>query len=309
MGAASENATIGSIADSIMDDASDILPDFVKDIPIKPATKDTSTVFLRVSKATSGAVSRAIFTLKINISNFEVTFVQVSGGTQAAKQLLRVTVDGFPKIGGIPLINDLPQPFEQLQYQWVRDPTGSGGLTQTELIAVNGGLDPKDAIMYKAQKSERKEKAGALVKASTTGAQEPAVITVGHHFIVIDGGKAIVDHNFNNPKSGPSATTKKPSGTGDTTNNGESSTPRQPPSSTAVKKFDPPEDNARDPAPSKGSIEKKTPLLSISSVALQFKNVSKDSLLLQTMINLLDRACSGYLWMHRLHWVRLRWTY
>jgi hypothetical protein len=276
-----DNATIGSIADSIMDNASDKLPDFVKDISINTAEGGKSPVQLQISKNVKDGVKQAVFTLTIIIGAFTVTFVQISSqpviitdpSQTKAKQILRVSVDEIPGVNKIPLVDELPQPFDKLVYQWVRDATGAGGLTKAELDAINAKLT-KDPIMYKSTTSARQIDKGVEKPVASSSIVDAAVVmSAGHHFVVIDGGEAKVDHVFNNAKSG-----QKDDGS------------TKPAPAVPDDNKDPPETKA-DPPPTKGSVTKKTKFLTISNVALQFKSVC---ILTSSLRYLFTDCCQGY---------------
>jgi hypothetical protein len=214
-----------------------------------------------------------MFRLTIQIDAFEVTFVQICGdGTSQGKvkQLLRVAVDSLPQLTGIiPLIPALTQPFQKLAYHWVRDANGtngSGGFTQPELDAINTNILPQDnPIMYKATTSNRAEQQGLVVAGNATPpASSPVVMAVGHHFVVVENNEAVLDHCFNNAKSGQTTSTTPPPVTLAEPN---------PPRDSSQEANDPAE-TSEDPAPTKGALTKSTPFLSITGLAFQFKSVS-----------------------------------
>ena len=249
-----------------MTGASSKLPDFVKLIDIKPPAGNESAVTLEVSKTVEKGIKQILFSLKIQIGSFEVTFVQICGDAPSQnkpKQLLRVSIDTLPKLRGkIPLVPELTQPFQKLAYHWVRDTNGTngtGGLTKAELDAINQKLLAQDnPIMYKATTSNKSKEQGLVIKEDATKVSFPVVMTVGHHFVVVENNVAVLDHCFNNAKSGEQQSTAN---------------------NTSQKPMDPDEANdpaetKQDAAPSKGTLAKSTKFLAISGVALQFKSVS-----------------------------------
>lgn len=233
LGASSPDATIGSIADSFVDNASDSLPDFVKKIPINPPKGGSSPISLTM--ASVGKTSIAC-TLKIHIDMFELTLVQIAGKDTPTKRLFRLTVDKIPMIDTIPLIKELPQPFEKLVYMYVLD-SSKLGWTSDDLDTVNKQIG---------------DSSSNILAQGTTNEPGPtkAAIVEGHHFMIIDGGKVILDHVFGQ-------TTEKPKEQAlDKDGKVEGST--SPPKADEV-------------APTKGALAKKTSTLSISNVGLQYK--------------------------------------
>lgn len=249
-----------------MPGASSKLPDFVNSIDINPPSGNSSAVNLEVSKTSDNGTNQAIFSLKIQIGSFEVTCVQICGsvaGQDKAKQLLRVSVDTLPKITGIPLVDELTQPFQALAYHFVRDTNGingTGGLTEAEVTSINTLL-PANPVLYKSTTSNRIEDKGIVQPAVSTAASA-IVMAAGHHFVVIENDAAVLDHCFNNAKSGKT----------DQAIDAAKAKAGPPPPEPEDAKSDPPEVTT-DPAPAKGTLDKKTSVLTLSSLAVQFKSV------------------------------------
>ncbi|EXJ70275.1 uncharacterized protein A1O5_06343 [Cladophialophora psammophila CBS 110553] len=266
LGSSQTGSNIGSIADSIVDGASGVLPDFVSFIKIDPPAQGKSAVSLKISKTIDGAKKKILFGLNITIGLFQVTFVQVCGDGQEdkAKQLLRVSVDTLPGVKDIPMVEELTQPFQKLEYHWVRDKNGSGGsggFTEAELQAINTKVLPTwGGIMYKSTTSERKEVDGNVVDQTGSTAKAAAIVmAAGHHFVVVENNVAVLDHCFNNAKSGeqPKGPAKEPSSTKGSEASGGATDSSE---------------KDEDPQPTKGTLQKKTQFLTISGLALQFKS-------------------------------------
>jgi hypothetical protein len=180
-----------------------------------------------------------------------------------------VSVDTIPGVSGIPLVKELTQPFQKLAYHWVRDPNGtngSGGFTKPELDSINKDLLKGDPVMYKSTTSNRSNENGVVVASGALPPQSPPVVmAVGHHFVVIENNEAVLDHCFNNAKSGETSHTQGQ-------NPIKAPTPGQ--SVDASEEANDPPESTEDPPPSKGALKKSTKYISISGLAVQFKSVS-----------------------------------
>jgi hypothetical protein len=154
-----------------------------------------SPVSLKVAPAGDKAIA---FTLSIHIGIIDLTLVQIAGKEAPTKRLFRLTVDKFPLISKIPLIKELPQPFEKLVYMYVLD-SQNLGWTSEDIDIVNHQFD-QDTNSYILCQSTTQ-------KANSSPAQNSdppkAVIVPGHHFLVVEGGKIILDHVFGKPKDQP----------------------------------------------------------------------------------------------------------
>ncbi|KAH6981578.1 hypothetical protein BKA56DRAFT_615696 [Ilyonectria sp. MPI-CAGE-AT-0026] len=83
----------------------------------------------------SARANSPFLAFQVDIEHISFTFAQIGDkDSSKTKKLLRIAVDGLPKIPSIPLIGDLVQPFDALQYLWVRD---SGGFLKSEVTALN----------------------------------------------------------------------------------------------------------------------------------------------------------------------------
>ncbi|MCJ1402453.1 hypothetical protein MMC11_005673 [Xylographa trunciseda] len=251
LGATNTGATVATILDSIVDNASDILPDFVKDIKIAPAAGHPSPIYLKIGTAGAGDAQCVVFVFNVNIAGFKVMFIQIASKDKSKdpKRILRVSVDKIPLVEKIPLLNQLPQPFDELIYMWVTD---TGDLTKVDVDNINSMLedDPKGKLVFK--------------KVTTKPQDTTPAIVVGHHFVVINANDVILDHVFKigEDETKPESTdadalvsTKK--------NVGMVSTKRN---TVTLDTITP------DNKPTKGALTKTLGPLTISAVSLQYKD-------------------------------------
>lgn len=247
LGAANgQKATLGDIVDSVVgpSQGSSILPEFVSSIEIAPASGDGSAVSIEVAKAASGVV----FNLNILISTVKFSFIQISAGGVTTR-VLRLDAGKLPVIGSIPLINQLPQPFDDLVYLWVG---GAVGLLDSDVTTITGALDSSERLLYK--------------KITTKPSATAPVIAPGHHFMVINGGQVVLDHVFEIGKdeAKPASQTGEPSLVANVT-----------PKATSIIVA---RAAAADPvpvpvnSPSKGSLTKTLGPLTFSAITLQYKD-------------------------------------
>lgn len=264
LGASGPNATVGTIISSIVDDASG-LPPFVANIPI-PSAEGRSPISMQIEKTDD----MLLFAFRITIEMFTLTFIQVANQIdkdKTPKRLLRFAVDKIPLIGNIPLIDKLPQPFDQMEYMWMND---TGGLVQSEVEALNAQiLTGEDALQYKK-----------IVADKTTDAEKAqnVVILPGHHFVVISNKEVVIDHVFQASNTDPVPTPAP------------APTPALVPSalvtrdtSMVVKKATATDPTPTSNPPSKGALSFSVGPLSISAVTLQYKEQGTDKYLYITM--------------------------
>lgn len=180
--------------------------------------------------------------LEIHVGIFDLALVQISSKEGPTKRMFRLTANKIPLISTLPLIKELPQPFDALVYLWVLD-SSEKGWTSSDLEKLKV-LNLKTPILTK--------------DVSTGKDPERIFITPGHRFMVVDGGKVAVDHKFGGPdeKMGAEGSDKG------TTENETNNTPSG--SGTSTEKSEVP--------PSKGALAKKTKFLTLSNIGLQYKD-------------------------------------
>ncbi|KEF54961.1 uncharacterized protein A1O9_08613 [Exophiala aquamarina CBS 119918] len=235
--------TLAEIAESIVEGAAAELPSFVGDIQVKSDDAGAELMSLRVQKSGYGGVQRVVFVFNVNIATLEFTFAQVSskiGTSNATKRLLRVAVEKIPLLSDLPVVKELPQPFDELQYMWSQ----TAGLVRTEVEALNQNLGEGNELMFKATTKS---------SVDPTSNKDPVVFAEGHHFVVVNDGQAILDHVFKPTKNQGSTTVARTLRAGDST----------PAASLAA--------SDEESKPSKGALSKTTQFLSISGVTFQYK--------------------------------------
>jgi hypothetical protein len=157
-------------------------------------------------------------------------------------------------IDTIPIVKELPQPFEKLIYLWVLDEgnaNGDGGFNQQDILDLNSEMS--DPLLVKDTKSTQKD----------NESDSNPVIHAGHHFMVVEGGKVVVDHIFGGAKETPVEPTDAGQGKQKKSEvrDQDPDAPTQPITPTP----------AAEPEPATGALSKNTKFLSISSVGLQYK--------------------------------------
>ncbi len=217
----------------------------------------------------------SVLTVWLNIAGFNMTFVQFkttsqgngASGKSAAgvKRILRISVDQIPLMKDIPLVGELPQPFDHLEYLWVEDDsTGVDpsflGITREELDQI-GKQYPKNIPAIQVQDSKPPESAGT---------RPDLVLQAGHHFMVVIKGKVVLDHVFHMAPT-------TPSDGGKNKDKDASSAPKKE-AGAAAKANDKTGSNTdvkpAEAAPTKGNTNTKAGPLSISGLTFQFKNPS-----------------------------------
>ncbi len=238
LGATSPGSNIGSILTSISPNAAK-LPDFIAKIPVGAASGPASAVKL-IIQGQAGEVTP--LSIAITIGDFSVTFISISSPNVDAKRILRVEVDQIPLVTSIPLIKELPQPFDKLLYLWLDDDSGTG-LLKTELDDINSELDVLSIPRI-------------LTKDNNDADPSLAVLLPDHHFMVLNKGNIVLDHRFGDDEA-------------NSTPSSNPSTDLALLSTRVVVPLDAPASG--NDGPTKGGLELKLPFLTLSGISLDYK--------------------------------------
>jgi hypothetical protein len=260
-----QSSTIGEILDSIDDGLSQYLPDFVSNTEIAPANPDEGNPaayfgLAQVPPKNPDGTETDRFlmcTLYVQIGDFNFTFIQLTdktdqktatttpgdappavgkaprGAKAKPKRVFRFSLAKIPLIDDIPLINKLPQPFDDLEYVWVSYPgaadeasatsnlphaDGTGetdsagnpttlGFTTDELGWINKQLDDKKipTLQFKQSGSDKADSLNKQTQKSAVPdepAKDKVMLKAGQHFIVTHKGEAILDYVFGSKNAG-----------------------------------------------------------------------------------------------------------
>ncbi|KAK0117089.1 hypothetical protein ONS96_012927 [Cadophora gregata f. sp. sojae] len=261
-----QESTIASIADSIIPGSGQDLPDFVGGIRIS-ARGDPLNAPIKLIY-TGNNTDGSLLAVWVNLGPFNMTFIQYRSMATATKiattkSILRVSADQIPLLDKVPLVNEMPQPFDNLVYLWVGDPgqttPNPKGFTREMIEIEAGGKRPINKALEQAGNppillKKSKSQLTAAHSASTSPALE-----AGHHFIVVTNGKVVLDHVFE-----PGEKDKQPPMAGASPTPPVPPRPPNPPSVTTVS----------EKPPAKGDTNTRAGPLSISGLTLQYKNGS-----------------------------------
>jgi hypothetical protein len=240
---------------TILDD----VPSFL-DIPIQhndtPGATGGIALELWVSKTTEKNkeeqdVKYLNVILMLTLGSLQISFIQqkenVTGSTSSlVKRVIHVSITNLPfdKIPSIPVVGSLKQPFDEIDYVWVHDDSGSTtpGLTRLEISALNAitnfpGLKYKDDVK--------------------TPTDNDVLLAAGSHFIIMDTGNVKLDYVFGKPSPPP---TPHPTSNSAGTHEG------------VVSKDTQPDDDDAQNETSMGQLEKSQGPLTISNVGLKYSN-------------------------------------
>lgn len=176
--------------------------------------------------------SSTILGIAITISDISLTFISlVSANSGPSQTVLRVNVDEITVVKNLPVIKELPQPFHSMLYLWLDDETSD----RTKAgLSVQELQSMNDALADLTRDTNKQNEALPALRA-------------GHHFMIVNKSTVILDHNFSNTDA-----TSMSSGTSD-------------PSDLSASAAD------VDSGPTKGALDKRLPLLSITALALIYK--------------------------------------
>jgi hypothetical protein len=299
LGADTAESTIGKVAKSIMGSEVNDLPSFVANIPVgggkNPAIK------LKVTRPDKA--SDVIFVFSAQIKTLMLTFVQLSSGkgdgtSSPTKKAVRFSCDAFPEIPNIPVMDKMPQPWKELLYLWV---SGNGdGLKAADLDSLNKQLTGMNIpnLKYRALTKPPAAAAG-VIQDPTQQPATPVVLLAGHHLMVLNNSnEVILDHLFDSKDTTPDGTRPRSNAISDDgrprsnaisdeldgrpRSNAISEDPDGRPRSNAISEDPDDPDDPDDPVPTrprsdamsrptKGALDVKTSILSISSISFQMK--------------------------------------
>ncbi|KAF2498801.1 hypothetical protein BU16DRAFT_579855 [Lophium mytilinum] len=237
---------------SDLDDSITDVPEFIGQMAIP---LDKLSVELYCGRA-KGSADHVIFSLTISLDKIHFTYSQIHDHTKRSKsvvpkRLLRLSLAKLPNVPELPVVGELEQPFDQMDFLWVNK-----GLTRDEAEVLNVAVftKKKDPLFYKDTVDPTKRLPTDIV------------VSVGCHFVIVahmDGKpEAVIDHAFSaqpkatkqpnpNPKPDPGAPTK--------------------PEPTKPAPSNPPKvSNSGEKKASMAPMHKKTSSLAISNIGLKF---------------------------------------
>jgi hypothetical protein len=216
LGAADDRpATLRAIVKSVIgDDAGKAVPDFANtDIPAAPAGTSPMTLIVNKTEVKYPQIGevRIVFTVNIVLSPAEFTFAQIAStkdGTITVKRVLRISISKIPFLSNLPVVKELPQPFQKLVYLWVVKRDGDeSALMEDEVKAINKELgDQSNQIDFKSSTKPASTAKGVQTEDPNEHAKTNQSLPVGHYFIVVEDNEVILDHVFNNAESTAPAT-------------------------------------------------------------------------------------------------------
>ena len=232
-----QSATIGSVIDSFDNGLSDYLPGFVSSTPVTPADPASGDVPIMVYMEEIPDKG-LLFVAHVHLGDVTLTLVQfsdkvddkptetsaklppVKSGSIQPKRILRIGISKLPLIDKIPLVNQLPQPFDDLEYMWVTYPAPTDkpdapedrtlGFSAAEIGTINDRLTAQNIPEILIKESTRKDPSSTSQTPPPDTGETDVALAAGQHFVVIHGGKAVVDYNFSSQKKKKETVVPKP---------------------------------------------------------------------------------------------------
>ena len=119
------STTVGDFLGAINPDMANMLPDIIS--AMRFGIPQGSSITLDVTKESSGI----IFGILVDVGDFEFAFAQISNAPQThsddvpqyipPKRIFKFTMDKLPDLSGVPLLDKLSQPFDQMDFFWASD--------------------------------------------------------------------------------------------------------------------------------------------------------------------------------------------
>ncbi|KAL7947492.1 hypothetical protein V8C42DRAFT_317934 [Trichoderma barbatum] len=125
-------ATLEELLDDFIHDHLDSFPDFIRNLKI-PLAKISANLSCS-SKSQPGSKAKVVvFSFMVTVDKFNFSFVQMQSQEGAfpkqldeskrkkPKRILRFSLSGLPAANDIPIVQDLPQPFDEMDFLWVSE--------------------------------------------------------------------------------------------------------------------------------------------------------------------------------------------
>lgn len=203
-----QQSTIGSILESIDAGLSKYLPSFVNNTTVQPASGNDAPVKIEVTQTKVNGVDVLFFVAHLHLGDATISFIQLNddSGTSPPKRILRVSVSTLPLVAKIPLVNQLPQPFDDLEYVWALYPAANAsdgapessttGFSPQEMSDINAALTAQNIPVIPIKDSTRADPNSTGQPASPPSGEPTVALAAGQHFVVVHQGNVILDYVF-----------------------------------------------------------------------------------------------------------------
>jgi hypothetical protein len=189
--AASTTTTIGTLMHGIFgDEVEHFMPDFILNVEVPLEELVDDGISLYITHSSDGLV----FGFAVRLESLHLDLAQVSGtrlsspssqsqtSSTPPRRLLRLSINQFPHVPDIPIVGELPQPFDQISFVWA-----SADTTKQDVDCLN-------QLVYSQEGNNLQVKESQGLKL------EDVVLKQGLHFLVsmnVDGvPKVILDYLF-----------------------------------------------------------------------------------------------------------------
>jgi uncharacterized protein DUF6603 len=199
-----EPIALGQLIKNLVDDLESI-PEFITSLSIPREKLKISLKCFSTSEKGSGnnasgsnkpVSKQTVFCLDVEVGDFSFAFAQIQRyvGQEVHKpiRILRFAVSGLPEVKQIPILENMKQPFDQIDIAWL-----SSDVTQHEITSLNdNAFSSHSPLLFKDN-----------VKGSASSNPARAVLTAGCHFQIVAHEQhkpsLILDYMFGTPKKTP----------------------------------------------------------------------------------------------------------
>ena len=248
----------GATIAEVLDDIAGIrdIPGFIGDIPLQSDPSKTNTMSIRAKReAVPDVGDTVVFYFDLSVGFLDFTFVQVarpdSNTPITPTRILRFSVGPLPLFNSLPVIKELPQPYQSLNYVYAGGPDDITTIDTTTIDWLNDKYFTFEG--------------GAKFYYKSDAAAQPALRT-GNHFIVVNNDTCILDHIFGAADS-PSKTLPTETSERNVAHPPLHSVKAVVPRPTIRDATDTESENP----PTKGTLKKVTQFINISGIAVQYK--------------------------------------
>lgn len=192
--------SVGELASSFSPDLQYLFPQFLLELELD-VDEDTK-IDLHCFKSKYDNLHTVLgISAELNGLKFSLVQILKKGDTNPPKRMLRFAVDTLPAVQTIPLVDKLPQPFDEMEFLWL-----STDFSREEITLLNIEIFDSNPLLYvdstkQVTSDPKRQEPTAGVDGLHADPVNAVVITAGSHLRVVNSNSfgtpdLILDYNF-----------------------------------------------------------------------------------------------------------------
>ncbi|KAI1204034.1 hypothetical protein F5X97DRAFT_282882 [Nemania serpens] len=157
-----KDASLEELLDDLIHDHLDSFPDFIRNLKI-PLSKISASLTCSSKTLAGSTAKHVVFSFSVVVDKFSFTFVQIQDQNgsfpkqkeedkKKPKRILQFSLTGLPSAKDIPVVHDLPQPFDEIDFLWVSEDVT---IEEAKLINQEVFKDPSPPLLWKSTSNRR----------------------------------------------------------------------------------------------------------------------------------------------------------